>query len=65
MLVTVIRAAPEIVFDLESDTDVHTAPMATTGEQATTSTERPLLGPGTRSPSPHGTSGSPGGSPAG
>jgi ligand-binding SRPBCC domain-containing protein len=42
-VVTVIRAAPATVFDLELDADVHAASMAASGETATTSTGRPVL----------------------
>jgi ligand-binding SRPBCC domain-containing protein len=45
-VVTLIRAAPETVFDLELDADVHAAAMAASGETAATSTGRPALGLG-------------------
>jgi len=45
-VVTLIRAAPDRVFDLELDADVHAASMAASGETATTSTGRPSLGLG-------------------
>jgi ligand-binding SRPBCC domain-containing protein len=45
-VVTVIHAAPEIVFDLELDAEVHAASMAASGERAVTSTGRSALGPG-------------------
>jgi ligand-binding SRPBCC domain-containing protein len=45
-VVTMIRAAPRTVFDLELDVDVHVASMAASGERATSSTGRPALGPG-------------------
>ena len=45
-VVTVVRAAPEVVFDLDLDADVHTASMAGRWERATTSTGYPLLAPG-------------------
>jgi ligand-binding SRPBCC domain-containing protein len=45
-VVTLIRAEPEVVFDLELDVDVHAASMATSRETAETSTGRPSLGPG-------------------
>ena len=44
-VVTLVRA-PERVFDLELDSDVHAASLATSGERATTSTGRAALGPG-------------------
>lgn len=44
LVVTLIAAAPAVVFDLELDADVHTASLAGSGERATTSTGRPLLG---------------------
>jgi ligand-binding SRPBCC domain-containing protein len=46
VVVTLVRAHPEVVFDLELDADVHAASMARSGERATTSTGRPTLGPG-------------------
>jgi ligand-binding SRPBCC domain-containing protein len=45
-VVTLIRAAPATVFDLELDADVHAASLAATGETARTSTGRPALGLG-------------------
>jgi ligand-binding SRPBCC domain-containing protein len=45
-VVTLIRAVPETVFDLELDADVHAASMAASGETAVTSTGRPALGLG-------------------
>jgi ligand-binding SRPBCC domain-containing protein len=42
-VVTLLRATPESVFDLELDADVHAASMAASGETATTSTGRPAL----------------------
>ena len=42
-MVTLVRAAPEKVFDLELDADVHAASLAGSGERATTSTGRPGL----------------------
>jgi ligand-binding SRPBCC domain-containing protein len=45
-VVTAIAAAPETVFDLELDTEVHAASLAASGERATTSTGRPGLGLG-------------------
>jgi ligand-binding SRPBCC domain-containing protein len=37
-IVTVVKAAPEVVFDLELDVDVHAASLAGSEETATTST---------------------------
>jgi ligand-binding SRPBCC domain-containing protein len=45
-VVTLVRAAPATVFDLELDAEVHAASMAASGETATTSTGRPALGLG-------------------
>ncbi|AGL17550.1 SRPBCC family protein [Actinoplanes sp. N902-109] len=45
-VVTDIDAPRTVVFDLELDMDVHAASLATSAEQATTSTGRPRLGPG-------------------
>jgi ligand-binding SRPBCC domain-containing protein len=45
-VVSLIRASAEKVFDLELDTDVHTASLVASGERATTSTGRAALGPG-------------------
>lgn len=42
-VVTLVRADPATVFDLELDADVHAASMAASGERATTSTGRPAL----------------------
>jgi ligand-binding SRPBCC domain-containing protein len=42
-VVTLVRASPEVVFDLELDADVHAASMSRSGETATTSTGRPGL----------------------
>lgn len=41
---TWIAAAPEVVFALELDVDVHAASLARSGEKATTSSGRRLLG---------------------
>ena len=43
MVVTVIDAAPRVVFDLELDMDVHAASLPTSREMATTSTGRPQV----------------------
>ncbi|MEU8820880.1 SRPBCC family protein [Actinoplanes sp. NPDC048796] len=45
-VVTVIDAAPAIVFDLELDVDVHAASLAGSGETATTAGGGRRLGPG-------------------
>ena len=45
-VVTLVRAAPEVVFDLELDVDVHAASLAGSGETATTGSGRRRLGPG-------------------
>jgi ligand-binding SRPBCC domain-containing protein len=45
-VVTLIRADPGTVFDLELDADVHAASMAASGETAVTSTGRADLGLG-------------------
>ena len=45
-VVTLVRADPLTVFDLELDADVHAASMAPSGEAAVTSTGRAALGPG-------------------
>jgi ligand-binding SRPBCC domain-containing protein len=45
-VVTLIRATPETVFDLELDADVHVASMTGSGETAVTSTGRAALGLG-------------------
>jgi ligand-binding SRPBCC domain-containing protein len=45
-IVTVVKAAPEVVFDLELDVDVHAASLAGSQETATTSTGRRRLGLG-------------------
>jgi len=45
-VVTVVKAAPEVVFDLELDVDVHAASLAGSQETATTSTGRRRLGLG-------------------
>jgi ligand-binding SRPBCC domain-containing protein len=45
-VVTVIRASPATVFDLELDADVHAASMAGSGERAVTSTGTAALGLG-------------------
>ena len=51
-IVSVIDAAPDVVFDLELDVDVHAASLRGSQETATTgSTGRRLLTLGTRSPS--------------
>lgn len=42
-VVTLIRSSPERVFDLELDTDAHSASLAASGETATTSTGRSTL----------------------
>jgi ligand-binding SRPBCC domain-containing protein len=42
-VITLVRARPEVVFDLELDADVHAASMTASGETATTSTGRPGL----------------------
>jgi ligand-binding SRPBCC domain-containing protein len=46
VVVTLVRASAEQVFDLELDSDVHAASLAASGERATTSTGRAALGPG-------------------
>ena len=43
VVVTLIGAAPAIVFDLELDADVHAASLESSGERATTSTGHPAL----------------------
>ncbi|MDT5041747.1 MAG: hypothetical protein QOE51_2732, partial [Actinoplanes sp.] len=45
-VVTVIGAAPDVVFDLELDVDVHAASLAPSRETATTSTGRRRVGLG-------------------
>ena len=45
-VVTLVRCSRERLFDLELDTDVHSASLARSGETATTSTGRPGLGLG-------------------
>jgi hypothetical protein len=55
-VVRLIRASAGTAFDLELDTDVHTATLAGSGEQAT-----PRSGRATRSPSPRGIRAAPGG----
>lgn len=45
-LVTVVRCSAERLFDLELDMDAHSASLAASGETATTSTGRPVLGLG-------------------
>ena len=42
-VVTFVEAAPDVVFDLELDVDVHTASLPGSGETATTSTGRRRL----------------------
>jgi ligand-binding SRPBCC domain-containing protein len=46
VVVTSIRAPAAVLFDLELDADVHAASLESSGEEATTSTGRPALGPG-------------------
>ena len=45
-VVTLVRAAPAVLFDLELDVDVHAASLAGSGETASTPGGRRLLGPG-------------------
>lgn len=45
-VVTLVRCPPERLFDLELDMDAHSASLARSGETATTSTGRPVLGLG-------------------
>ena len=45
-LVTLVRCPPERLFDLELDMDAHSASLRASGETATTSTGRPVLGLG-------------------
>jgi ligand-binding SRPBCC domain-containing protein len=45
-VVTVVDAAPAVVFDLELDVDVHAASLPGSGETATTSAASRRLGPG-------------------
>ena len=45
-VVTLVRCPPERLFDLCLDMDVHRASLAGSRETATTSTGRPVLGPG-------------------
>lgn len=42
-IVTIIKAAPDVVFDLELDVDIHAASLAGSQETATTSTGRRRL----------------------